>query len=379
VPVAFLRKDGGGGYAPIARPRFTIGSDLDCDLHDGADGVEDYHATVRLLRGEYVMLAKEGCSLWVNDKAVPMISLLDGDEVALSQGATPWQFRSRIEGTFSPPTIPLGEAWLVHPEFGKPANGPARFGAGLPLPGRDPAHSRLVQGPHGTLVLKDFGALESPEASTEFLRLLAAVGGAVHPALAPVVDGGLAPEDGTPRRWMATRYIPGISARDVADAEPLPAARVLRMLGPLAEGLAQLHQRGIVHRHISPGHVIVQPTDQAVLIDYRMAHSLENEPPAPDATPTERAYAAPEALVAGAAGFLPPVDVYGLAAVGQALLTGSRPDRGKRDVVLPVQRGAADRHALEGLLRILNAALAPDALKRPTAAVMAAALRKCGR
>lgn len=376
MPVAFFRKGGGGGYTPIARPRFTVGRDLDCDLHDDTEGVADYHASVRLLRGEYVMMAHEGPALWIRGKAVPMISLLDGDEVTLAPGATPWVFRSRIEGTFSPPTIPLGEAWLVHPEFDKSANGPARFGVGLPLPGRDPAHSRLVEGQHGTLVLKDLGALGAPEHSTAFLRMLAAVGGAVHGALAPVIDGGLAPEGGTVRRWIATRYVEGLSAREVAAAEPLAASRVLRMLAPLAEGLAHLHQRGIVHRHISPGHVIVQPADRAVLIDYRYAHSIENEPPAFNPASVDQAYTAPEARVEGAAGFMPPVDVHGLAAVGQALLTGRRPDPESSDVVLPVPTGAADKRALELLLRILNAALAKDPARRPTAPVLAQALRK---
>ena len=376
MPVAFLRKDGKGGYAPVARPRFTIGRDLDCDLHDDTEGVADYHASVRLLRGEYVMMADEGDALHIKGKAVPMISLRDGDEVVLAPGATPWVFRSRIEGTFAPPNIPMAESWLVHPEFRRPENGPARFGAGLPLPGRDPAHSRLVAGLHGPLVLKDLGALESLADSTGFLRMLTALGGAVHPALAPVIDGGLAPEDEHVRRWIATRYVEGVSARDVAAAEPLPASRVLRMLGPLAEALAHLHQRGIVHRHVSPGHVIVQPGDRALLIDYGHAHSIENEPPAFDGGSTDRAYTAPEARIEGPAGFMPPVDVYGLAAVGQALLTRRKPDPDSHDITLPAPVGDAERRALELLLRVLNAALVRDPEKRPTAAVLAAALRK---
>lgn len=376
MPVAFLRKDGEGGYAPVTRPRFTIGRDLDCDLHDDTEGVADYHASVRLLRGEYVMMTDEGEALHIRGKSVPMISLRDGDEVALVPGATPWVFRSRIEGTFAPPNIPMAESWLVHPEFPKPENGPARFGAGLPLPGRDPAHSRLVEGAHGPLVLEDLGVLASPEEATGFLRLLTALGGAVHPALAPVIDGGLAPKDDGVHRWIATRHVEGVSARDVAAAEPLPASRVLKVLRPLAEALAHLHQRGVVHRHISPGHVIVQPADRALLIDYGHAHSIENEPPPFDGASTDHAYTAPEARVEGPAGCMPPVDVYGLAAVGQALLTGRRPDPDSHDITLPAPGSAAEKRALELLLRVCNAALVVDPEQRPTAAVMAVALRK---
>ena len=39
MPVAILREDGAAGFAPVARPRFLLGRDLDCDLVDTSPGV----------------------------------------------------------------------------------------------------------------------------------------------------------------------------------------------------------------------------------------------------------------------------------------------------------------------------------------------------
>ncbi len=306
MPVAFLRPFGQGGFAPVARPRFILGSDLDCDLVDGSDNVAAHHATVKLRRGEYVLVAENGCSLWVDGERVPLMSLRNGDTVALAEGAMPWLFRSRIDGSFWPPSVTLGEAWLAHPSFSDPASGPGRFSKGRALTRR----SLMVLGPYSPLVIKQLGPIRDPPDATRFLRLIAALGGVTHPALAPVVDGGVAPDDdGEPVRWLATRFVDGVWAAHLLQVGALSLPRVVRILRSIAEGLAVLHHRGVVHGNVCVENIVVPPTNRAVLIDYGTARSLENPEPATG-----------DAHLAGKAVHEPPVDVYGLAAVGKALL-----------------------------------------------------------
>lgn len=375
MPVAFLRPFGQGGFAPVARPRFILGSDLDCDLVDTAEGVAEQHATIRLQRGEYVLVAEEGCSLWVAGERVPLISLRDGDTVQLAPRASPWRFRSRVEGTFWPPNISIGEAWLAHPEYEKVANGPQRFGDGRPMTGRNPTRSRIVLGPHCPLIIKHLGPVGEPKEATHFLRLLAALGGAPHPALAAVVDGGIAPHDSEASRWMATRFVDGVCARDLIELGPLDARRVTRILRSLAEGLARLHHRGIVHRGISPRNIVVPPTQLAVLIDYSTAHSLESPLPLTGRRAALEAYAAPEVLAEESGALEPPADVYALAAVGRALLAGvssAEPDPPAADTDTDTDTTDGDaRAALEALL---VPALIPNPAGRPTAAALASDL-----
>src|SRR5689334_390507 len=57
----------------------------------------------------------------------------------------------------------------------------------------------------------------------------------------------------TPPLWLATEYIPGPTlAATIATGGPMPAAGCLRLMAALAEGLADIHARGIFHRDLKP-------------------------------------------------------------------------------------------------------------------------------
>ncbi|MDA0564046.1 protein kinase [Streptomonospora sp. S1-112] len=88
---------------------------------------------------------------------------------------------------------------------------------------------------------------------------------------APVVD---ADPHGTPP-WLATAYIPGPSLHQaVTDHGPLPVASVAVLGAGLAEGLAAVHDCGLVHRDLKPGNVILAE-DGPRLIDFGIARALD--------------------------------------------------------------------------------------------------------
>jgi serine/threonine protein kinase len=195
-----------------------------------------------------------------------------------------------------------------------------------------------------------------------------------------LVDGGLHTLDGGTHRWLATRYIEGSVVREVLRADGVSAPRVLSALQPLAAALEHLHARGVIHRDVAPGNVVLT-TGGAVLIDYGQA-VLADEPLASSAgvvgTP---GYVAPEEVLEGPAGVTPAVDVYGLCAVGYAMLTGAPPaggehvldalSRAARPPIPPRDLGVDVPEALEALLL---QGLDSDPAQRPDAAGLCAAL-----
>ncbi len=105
----------------------------------------------------------------------------------------------------------------------------------------------------------------------------------------------------------------------------LPATRSLQVITGVADGLAELHSRGVAHGDIRPAHVLVAPSrdgfSRVILIDSGMASQLEA--PRPRGPTGPAAYLAPECAEDGRA--TPRADVYSLGVMAWQLLAGEFP------------------------------------------------------
>ncbi len=102
-------------------------------------------------------------------------------------------------------------------------------------------------------------------------RLLSAV---EHPALVRIIDFG---ESGD-AACLVMELVEGESLFEVLGGGPLACARALTVLHQLAEGLAAIHDKGIIHRDIKPENVFLTRTvrgEQARLLDFGIARLVE--------------------------------------------------------------------------------------------------------
>ncbi|GGU93754.1 hypothetical protein GCM10010182_06790 [Actinomadura cremea] len=142
--------------------------------------------------------------------------------------------------------------------------------------------------------------------------------GGVHTA--QVVDAGT---DADPP-WLVTEYIAGPSLQEaVGEHGALSAESVAGLGAGLAEGLTAVHDRGVIHRDLKPGNVLLA-RDGPRIIDFGIARAL-------DATSQTT-----RTSVVGTPGFMSPEqfrgrevgrasDVFCLAAVLAFAATGRRP------------------------------------------------------
>jgi tetratricopeptide (TPR) repeat protein len=172
-----------------------------------------------------------------------------------------------------------------------------------------------------------------------------AAAGLDHPHVVPVYAVGC--DSG--RHYFAMRLIPGRSLAEVIGAGVPPADRpalAARMLLQAADALAFAHERGVVHRDVKPGNLLLEDDGHVWVADFGLART-------PGATRLTRSgslvgtlqYMSPEQVEPRRGVVDHRADLYGLGATAYEVLTG-RP---------PVQ--APDRTAL--IARILTAAPTP--------------------
>ncbi|MFC7329157.1 serine/threonine-protein kinase [Marinactinospora rubrisoli] len=103
---------------------------------------------------------------------------------------------------------------------------------------------------------------------TRMLREARSAAQLSHPAIITVFD--VVESDDRP--WIVMELVRGNSLSEIIKRDgPQPPLRVAKIGLQMIAGLAVAHERGIVHRDIKPGNVLVAPGDRAVLTDFGIA------------------------------------------------------------------------------------------------------------
>jgi eukaryotic-like serine/threonine-protein kinase len=111
----------------------------------------------------------------------------------------------------------------------------------------------------------------TPEAIANFTHEIRAMASLDHPKLVAAVDAG---QDGNVY-YLVTEYVPGMDLRKlVREQGPLGMSAAASIISQVAEGLEYAHAKGIVHRDVKPGNVLVSPEGDAKLSDLGFAGPL---------------------------------------------------------------------------------------------------------
>jgi hypothetical protein len=142
-----------------------------------------------------------------------------------------------------------------------------------------------------------------------------------HPNIVTIYDVGQ--QDGT--YYLVMRQIEGEPLRDIiARTGPLPPVRAARILGQVAGALDYAHSRGVVHRDVKPGNMLVEAGDRVTLTDFGIARAAEGT----RLTATGISLGTPEYMSPEQALGQPTdsrTDVYSLGIVLYEMLTGQVP------------------------------------------------------
>ena len=150
-----------------------------------------------------------------------------------------------------------------------------------------------------------------------------------HPNVIPIYESGEA--DGL--IYIAMRYVEGSDLRRVLGREVvLEPPRALALLAPVAGALDAAHARGLVHRDVKPGNILIaveagaEPPEHVYLSDFGLT-TLAAEPDGSSPFSGTADYAAPELVTGGEVDGR--ADIYALGCVLFECLTGTPPFRGE--------------------------------------------------
>jgi serine/threonine protein kinase len=208
-----------------------------------------------------------------------------------------------------------------------------------------------------------------------FRREALAAAKLIHPNIVQVFDSGRDEHSG--RYYIVMEYVEGQSVADILrERKQLPVAYAVEIAAQACNGLDYAHRRGVIHRDVKPGTLIISTDDVVKLADFGIAKAAE------DSRITQIG------SVLGTAAYLSPertrgedaaesADVYSLGVVLYQMLAGKVPyETGSlTELALRQQEGEPDPpstlnpevgHALD---RAIARALAADPLLRYASAL----------
>ncbi|WP_432994260.1 protein kinase domain-containing protein [Dactylosporangium sp. CA-233914] len=265
------------------------------------------------------------------------------------------------------------------------------IGAGTVLAGRYEIERHIASGGMGdvyqghdmvlgrTVAVK---LLRAPVGEPEFVerfraeaRTMATIS---HPGVVDVYDFGDDPAAGV---YLVMQYIDGESlARTLDREERLSAETTMRLVAEAAEALHAAHEKGVMHRDVKPGNLLLRPDGSAVLTDFGVARS---------ATATHQTASG---LLLGTASYIAPEraggrpataqsDIYSLGVVAYLCLAGRLPFEGESLLQIALRHANDEPPPLPADVppaarEVVARALAKDPAARwPSAAALAEAAR----
>ncbi|WP_262284935.1 serine/threonine protein kinase [Micromonospora sp. MA102] len=199
-----------------------------------------------------------------------------------------------------------------------------------------------------------------------------------HPGVVDVYDFGSDQQIA----FLVMEYVEGDAlSSTLSRVGRLTPARTMALLAQAADALHAAHEKGIVHRDVKPGNLLVRPNGTLVLTDFGIARSdLVGQLTAAGSVLGTASYISPEQATGAVA--TPASDVYALGVVAYQCLAGRRPFEGDNPLEIAMKHVRETPRPLPAdippqVRAIVERALAKDPAARwPSAAALASVSRQ---
>src|SRR5437016_3953127 len=195
--------------------------------------------------------------------------------------------------------------------------------------------------------------VNSHETLARFRREAEAVASLDHPNILPIHEVSES-EEGLP--FFSMKYATGGSLRAAASALRKDPGECVRVIAKVARGIAYAHGKGVLHRDLQPGNILLDGNGEPTVSDFGLAKWLDQNS---DLTRTLETlgtpgYIAPEQAECPADELGCAADIYSLGAILFYLLTGRPPFIGANVLVVIHQAAATPAPRLRSIVPSLD-------------------------
>lgn len=202
-----------------------------------------------------------------------------------------------------------------------------RGAMGIVYDAYDPVIARRVA--IKTLKMPDPSDTEAMEELGRFRREAQAAGRLTHPNIVGVFDYG---ETDT-LAYIVMEFVDGTTLKHALERqERLSPADAVRLLEEVLAGLQYSHERGVVHRDIKPGNIMLTRDGQAKIADFGIARIESSSMTQVGTVMGTPGYMSPEQFMGQTVDAR--TDIYSAGVVLYQLLTGERPFEGSMTAIM---------------------------------------------
>jgi formylglycine-generating enzyme required for sulfatase activity len=185
---------------------------------------------------------------------------------------------------------------------------------------------------HRVIALKVLDAEDAAPHHAKLLREAQLAARMEHERIARVYDVGT--YEGL--AFVAMEYVPAGTLRRWISGRPVPVPQVIDLATQIAEGLAELHAKGVIHRDLKPENVMLTAQGGVKLVDFGLARNTLVSTEEPNRLARTSVFeGASTATTSGTPGYMAPeqctrqpidvrVDIFSLGVIIHELVTGER-------------------------------------------------------
>lgn len=167
----------------------------------------------------------------------------------------------------------------------------------------------------------------SGHALARFRREIELLAQLEHPGIGRLYAAGEAMVGGLPLPWLALELIRGLDLRSYVEHERPDLAARLHVMISICRAVQHAHDRGVIHRDLKPGNILVDAGGQPKVVDFGVARLRDDEDGLTQAGQVigTLPYMSPEQLTGRGSAVDARSDVYALGTIAYELVSGRLP------------------------------------------------------